>query len=371
MSRDEALDGMQGLLLTLAALALVAGHLLRLPNRGGWLGNFAAFLVGLLLVCGLVRVGANAVGAGRVTPFDGFVNRAVLIAEQTDAPLVVFNGASFSRNAIDDERLTAATSERGYPHQMINISLEAASLMERDHYLSEFLKRSRRAPNIVFIEIAEMTDRRPTFIFNNSKFSTRAIAQFDLDASLWTATGLAGGGCLGLTDCVKESGLLGVHSMLNVLNVGLISQGKTLRNIAPSSSYDGAMVARQDIPVKEREQNLATILPTEPKEALNWARSFRSLQRERLLDNGVERVAYYFPPVLSPTERQYAANLCAGELAAYVCIAPEDPVLLSALTGEVWLDDAHLLDAGAAIYVNWLANQLVQRGVLDDEVALQ
>ena len=157
----------------------------------------------------MIKLVAGAAGLGRTTEFDGFVNRAVEIARQDDAPLIVFTGASFSRNAIDDERLTLALRERGYPHRVISLSIEAASIFERDAHLKEFIARSPRPPEIVFVEVSEPFDKRPAFFFENSKFSARGIEQFTPSVSLKTLKGLAGGNCAGAADCLKSAALVG------------------------------------------------------------------------------------------------------------------------------------------------------------------
>lgn len=356
---------MHAFLFVLAGLALAGAHLLRLPSRGNLFGACAAFLAGLCAAAVAIKVAASGFGIGRTTEFDAFVNHASEVAASTDAPLILFTGASFSRNAIDEERLTAALAARGYPHRVISLSLEAASIIERDRYLSAFLNQSQHAPDIVFMEIAEVTDHRPTFIFGNSKFSTRAIEQFDARGAAWTASGLAGGGCTGAVDCLRESGLLGVHALLNGLNIGLIGQGEVSARVPPAAAYDPAFKPRDPVDPETRSTDLASILPAEPRDGLPWATSFRRLQRDRLAAAGVRATAYYFPPVVAPAERAWVSGLCAGELAVFICISPDDPSLLAALDGDVWLDSRHLLDPAAEIYSVWLVDRIIASSLLE------
>lgn len=354
------------ILLALAGLALIGAHLMRLPEKSGLIGNILIFSTALVLTTIGIRAVTHASGVGRATQFDAFVNRAVLIADTSDAPLIIFSGASFSRNAIDDDRLTNILRAKGYPHQAINISLEAASLVERKIYLDALVARSSRAPDIMMLEVAEITDTRPTFIFNNSKFSSRAINQFNVEGVLWSAAGLLEGGCSGLTDCVKEGIFLGAHGLVNVFNLGLVSQGTTLSRESPQMSYDGAIEPKETIEVADRQQSLTTQSSVSPRAAHNWARSLRAIQHKDMLAAGTSKIGYYFPPVISPGTRAYAADICAGELADYTCIAPTDPALLIKLDANVWLDQEHLLDDGAALYVVWLADQLIASGILED-----
>lgn len=362
---------MYTILLALSCLALIGAHFLRLPNKSSFIGNVLSFSAALLLTTIGIRAITNASGVGRATQFDAFVNRAALIAENSDAPLIVFSGASFSRNAIDDDRLTYILREKGYPHQAINISLEAASLVERKMYLDALIARSSRVPDIMLLEVAQITDTRPTFIFNNSKFSSRAINQFNVEGVLWSTAGLLEDGCSGLVDCAKESVFLGAHGLVNVFNLGLVSQGKTLSHEAPQMSYDGALEAKETIDGTDRQHGLTTQNLVSPRAAHNWARSLRAIQHRDILAAGTSKVGYYFPPVISPGARAYVADICAGELADYSCIAPTDPALLAKLDADVWLDREHLLDDGAAVYVAWLADQLIASGILDEAAPQQ
>lgn len=355
---------MHWILFAVAVPALIGAHLLRLPQRGGWIGATFAFLVGLTVAAIAIKLASSATGFGRTTPFDAFVNDGVRIAEETDAPLIVFNGASFSRNAINDERLTEALRARGYDYRVINLSLEAASLLERDSYLSQFLAASPETPAIVFQEVAQITDARPTFIFGNSKFSTRAIEQFDTRATIWSGMGLAGGGCHGLVDCVKETAFLGIHALLNAGNVGLIGQGERASTVTAARSFDGPTKPRTNIDPDWRSAQLSTISPPPSSDALAWATSFRALQRTHLAAKNIYQTAYYFPPVIEAETRAYVTGLCQGELADFACFSPDDAALLRALDGDHWLDDEHLLSSGADIYADWLADQIVASGIL-------
>lgn len=352
-------------LFALAGLALFGAHILRLPSKSGFLTAFAAFSAGLAGAALLIKCLAGANGIGRATQFDGVVNQALILAEQTDAPLIVFSGASFSRNAIDDERLTLALKERGANVRILNLSLEAASLPERRAHLRDFLNRTPRQPKIIFLEVARRTDERPTFIFSNSKFSARAIEQFGMDETTWAAMGLAGGACEGAGDCTKESLFLGIHSLMNALNIGLISKGERTANTPPIRSYEGLNLARETIDAQMRSAQLSQPIKVQPRSALKWAHDFRSVERQDYLNAGAGRIAYYFPPVISADDRAYVSGLCAGELAANVCIAPDAPELLLRLDSDVWLDTEHLLDSGAAIYTDWLADQIIASAILD------
>jgi len=358
--------------LLFAGFALILAHILRLPARGKWIGSGATFLIGLVGTAMVIKLVAGAVGMGRTTEYDSFVNRAIEVVKQDDAPYMVFIGASFSRNALDDERLTLALRERGYNFRAISLSIEAASLLERDAHLKDFLSRAPRPPEIVFVEVSENFDKRPTFFFNNSKFSARGIEQFTIPVTLKTLQGLADGGCRSVKDCGIKLALLGSHTGVNFLNVGLLSQGDITANVKPAPAYSGLTKPREDMHTDAVITGLATVPNVEPLHGWSWIKSERTTQRDRLLNqDGVRAVAYYYPPVTEPSVRAYASGLCLGELAGYTCIIGDDPELLKQLPPKVWADPGHLLDQGAAIYINWLADELIASGILDGALALR
>lgn len=349
-------------LFALAGLALIFAHSLKLPLTGGRFGAVTAFFLGLLLSAFAVKSLANASGIGRTTDFDRYVNAAVATATQDDAPLIVFTGASYSRNGIDPERLTLALRERGYPHRVVSLSIEAASILERDAHLKQFMALSKRTPDIVFVEVAKEFDHRAAYMFGNSKFNTRAIEQFDLTSTVWTGFGILGGACDGAKGCVMDAGFLGLHSTLNLFNVGLIGSGETVSSISAIPAYDP-----QDIPRTEITPHLALEqVSAETFQGPQWVRSFRHQQMRRLKSEGVRKVAYYQPPALDPATRAYMDGLCIGEFVEHVCLSPNDPVLMQQLNGDHWFDPSHLLDSGTAIYNAWLVEQIIASDLLED-----
>lgn len=350
-----------------AVVALAFGHLLRVSNRSSLLLGFGTFLAGLIASIALVRVFTERADIVRATGFDGILNHGLERAAMDDAPIIVFSGASYSRNGIDADRLTTLLRARGYPHRVINLSMEAGSLMERREYIELFMERSPKTPDTFFIEIAHETDYKPAFIFGNSKFSNRAINQFDVNATAWTLAGFKDGGCVGLADCIKQIGLLGAHAVLNTMNIGVLSQGEPRSEVDTLKPYEGPTEARDDIPAGERNASLSAGKAREAQDGPNWALSVRQLQREYLSTKGVEKIGYYFPPVVPEDLRTYSASLCEGELSAFTCIVADDPTLLAKLDQPVWQDRTHLLADGAKIYGDWLIEELIASGILGPE----
>ncbi len=350
-----------------ACLALILARLLRAPGRSGLLTGLGSFALALLATLFVVRMITVPADITRPTDYDAFINHALDQAEaEPGTPIVLFVGASYSRNALDDEKLTTDLRARGYPHRAINLSLEGASLQERDAHLRAFVAALGRAPDVVFIEAAREFDEDPAYVFRVAKFSDRAIEQFSPDASYWAIKGLATGQCDGLAACGKALALLGVHSVMNVANVGLLATGESRSEIDARPSFDPQTDPRDTFTLSNKEirQALNAGEGFTPGEGPAWARLFRANQRDWMAEQGVRRIAYYYPPVLPAEERSYVAGLCAGELSEFPCIAPVDAALLSALRGQVWYDEKHLLQDGADTYTDWLADQIDRWGAL-------
>lgn len=347
-------------LFALAGLGLILAHGLKLPLAGSRLISISAFLVGLLVTALAVKSLAASHNIGRTTDFDRFVQAAVLEATQDDAPIIVFTGASYSRNGIDPERLTLALREQGFPHRVVNLSIEAASIPERDAHLNQFIELSGRVPDIVFIEVARDFDERAAYMFGNSKFSARAIEQFDLERAAWTSFGILGGACDGAKGCLLDSAYLGLHTSLNFFNVGLIAGGEPASEIDAMPAYDPQVEAR----AKSQPALALKQQPVSTFQGPQWIRSFRYQQQGRLLGRGVQKIAYYQPPTLDPAARAYMDGLCAGEFIQHACISPNDPVLMENLNGDHWFDPSHLLDSGTAIYNAWLVDEIIASDVL-------
>lgn len=344
-----------------ACLALILARLLRAPDRSTLLTGAAGFLLAFLVTSFAVRLVSDEAGLRRPNDYNGFITYAGdQAANDPEAPIVLFLGASFSRNGLDDELLTEELRKLGYPHRVINLSLEGASLQERDAHLRDFLRFTGIVPDVVFLEAAREFDADPVYVFRIAKFSDRAIEQFTPQGSYWAAKGLSQGQCHGLAACGKSWALLSVHTALNLSNLGLLATGESVIARAPISSFDPQDTPRETftLTADEISAELSVIEAASPADGPVWAKLFRAEQRDDLSAAGVRRIAYYYPPVLPAGDRAYVSGLCLGELSDFPCISPDDPRLLSGLKREVWFDEKHLLRDGSRAYTVWLAREI-------------
>ncbi len=349
---------------------LLVGFVLRCPPQvklSGMMRGAFAFVASLGLTAALIGFGAQNGGIVRDGPYAQIAAHALQTIENDRAPYVLFVGASYSRNAVDDKALTRRLGARGYPQRIINFALQGASLQERDLRLRQFLRAAPMPPEAVFLEVSQRFDRHPTYGFEVAKFSERVIGQFDLRGTYWAMRGLKQSAADGMGSLAKNTFLLGLHAPINWLNIGLLNEATRMRDTAALAGYDPQQVPRRAVKAEERLAGL-TNMSALPGTVFEWGASFRADQRAMLAAAGVRHIAYYFPPVIDGAERAYVKAVCESEV-ENICIAPTDPVMLAALDGPVWLDEEHLLAPGAMVYGQWLVEQMALSGVLGTPLA--
>lgn len=352
------------ILFLVGVFALGIAFLARAPQKSRAFIPTASFIGGLVASALGISALANAFDFQRTTDFDNFVAHSVELTSTDDAPIALFLGASLSRNALDDQQLTKLLRAQGYPHRAINLSLQGSSLQERNKALQEYLDRAPRAPDVVFLSVVQEFDELSAYVFKVSKFSDRAIDQFDLPAAQWAGLGIIGGSCYGVVGCVKDTAFGGIHLTLNSLNVGLLSSGEKFSAVEKLPAYDPQETPREEQTTQEIVEGLNKVLDVDAHDGPHWAKSFRAMQREQLREAGVRKINYYAPPVVDAGVRSYTQNVCAGELSKYNCIQANDPELLNQLKSQIWFDPEHLLSDGAEIYTSWLATKIEETGAL-------
>lgn len=350
-------------LLLVASLVLVGfAHVLRRPPHGLWRGALG-FAVGFFAVAAMVHWGSMSAGIVRKDLYARVAADALSRVKANPDPYVLFVGASYSRNALDDARMTRRLQADGHHLQVINFSMQGASLQERNLRLKQFMAAAPRPPEMVFLEISDEFDRSPTYGFTVAKFSNRVFGQFNLPNSIWAVRGLWEERChFSTKDKLEDSVLLGLHLPVNLLNVGLLSGGDWLKDIKPLKSWDPQEKPRSVVTADARNTGLLAPYDKPAAKEPLWAKEFRARQANWLHAHGVTRIGYYFPPVVSPALRAYAAARCKEYSP---CIAPTDLELLAKLDKNIWFDDEHLLAKGGEIYTDWLANKIQADGALN------
>ncbi len=337
------------------------GYGLRNPPKGFWRGAMS-FAVAFALTATVIRVMANQGGIVREDAYARIAANALDEIETSNLPYILFVGASYSRNALDDQALATGLRSRGYVYQVVNFALEGSSLQERDLRLRQLLAAVSRPPEMVFFEISRKFDENPTYGFEVAKFSNRVFGQFDLRGTIWAVRGLLEQRQqLGAKTFLKDSVLLALHIPVNLGNIGLFAHGNQLSEFAGIAAYDPQDHPRSEVTEQARNVGLLAPYASAREPAPNWAKAFRAEQATYLRRAGISKIGYYFPPVIDAGERSYVAARC---LEVENCIAPTDLTLLGQLDDDLWFDAEHLLADGAAIYTDWLADRIEQTGTL-------
>ena len=356
---------MSALAIIVMGLALLLAHTLRGARGRFRLAHAGAFVLGLLVSALVIRFFAIENGIERRSDYDRFVLHGLNLAEASDAPLWVFVGASYSRNAIDADGLTERLRERGRDVQAINLSLQGASLQERRAHLEDFLARTPRPPERVFLEVAPEFDADPVYVFQVAKFSDRAIDQFTPANTVRASRDILARRCGGLVACGKAAAFTGSHGLMNGLNIGLLYSGERFAALEAVPSWDPQTEPREELNAVQRAEispparGAALSSQAPVREPYVWGAAYRGEWVAELEAADIE-VGFYFPPVLDPGKRAYGRGLCAADESGRPCLIADAPQLLAALDEEVWFDPGHLLVPGAQAYMDWLADQLVE-----------
>ena len=356
---------MSALAIIVMGLALLLAHTLRGARGRFRLTHAGAFVLGLLMSALVIRFFAIENGIERRSDYDRFVLHGLNTAEASDRPLWIFVGASYSRNAINAEGLTERLRERGLDVQVINLSLQGASLQERRAHLEDFLARTPRLPERVFLEVAPEFDADPVYVFQVAKFSDRAIDQFTPANTARAASDILARRCGGLMACAKAAAFTGSHGLMNALNIGLLYSGERLDALEAAPSWDPQSEPREGLNAAQLTEISApargeALLTSEPaREAHEWGAAYRGDWVGELEAADIA-VGLYFPPVLDAGKRAYGRGLCAAEEAGRPCLIADAPQLLATLDADVWFDPGHLLVPGAEAYIDWLADRLVE-----------
>lgn len=342
--------------LAIAALAL-AGHGLRGGKIGSIWAAIAALSIGFVVGAAAIRVGMSWGKIERDTEFAGIARVAADIIDENTGDYALFVGASYSRNGLDDERLTARLRTNGLNWRAINVSLQGASWQEREYWLFALLEAVERPPVAVFLEPSEEFDADPLYVFRVAKFSDRAIAQFSPEATPAILAGVKESPPDGARRLAEVAALTPMHFLLNWVNAGALAKGVFLRDAKPASGFLAEHTPREDLSADFISENLRSNADA-PQEG-RFGQAARARIAEKLHQRGINEIWLYKPPVLEANGRAYVAAICAKS--AFPCIAPTDPDLLQQLEGPFWFDRAHLLADGASIYADWLAQEIIAR----------
>jgi hypothetical protein len=285
----------------------------------------------------------------------------------SEQPLILFIGSSFSEAGIDPDRLAEALASSGRAAAVQRLAVGGTPHLERLHYLREYLARARRKPQLVLFEIAGGYDSGPLYQVHQMRFSDRMVSTMDGSSAWWALRWLAGADGLSLSQrLMLASEILG-ELALHVSHIGSFWNSAPIGEAAvydPGGSPPPMRFSDEDTAeLLEQAAAARDLKPDWPPEVPTpWMSAFLAEEIATLRRHGVERLAFYSVPSMQGVNVAYARRFCAA-MREFACIVGEDPGLLAGLRHAVhWYDFDHLQGAGREIFTTWLGDRLVEMG---------
>jgi hypothetical protein len=353
-----------------AALLLAATQLLPRSRRGRWGVASAAMLALGGFVGAEAALGALLPRLGLVPNLQAMEMLKYLANLQSDRPILLLVGSSYSQYGIDETGLETALDAAGHKMTVARLGFGGLSIPERLYYVRRYLAAAKQQPTVVQFEIAAYYDLQPLRLFERNLFTRREIAALDADnlrLSLDWVWGPDGEPSNRLTLTAE----LLAHFALRALQAGFLPNS-IWQAALPASRFSGtppktAHFADTAIAADLTEGQSDTAIspgPGVPVVPSPWTRHAIAEEIGLFRARGVIRFGFYAPPSRDASEPIYARQFCRA-VTEYPCIPAEDPALLDALGhDEDWLDDTHLQGPGRERYTAWLAGRLAASGML-------
>lgn len=297
-----------------------------------------------------------------------------LVELETDRPILLLVGSSYSQYGIDEAALQQALEAAGHKVTVARFGFGGLSIPERLHYLRRYLASARHPPAAVLFEISAYYELRPLKQLQQNPFSAREIAALDGDnlrLSLAWVFGPEGAGSDRMTLAAELAG----DYVLHTLQIGVLPNSVPSERL-PASSFAGtprktAHFSKEQIAADladgQNGQVISPLLldPDHPTPVPTpWALGAIDEELDLFRAARISLFGFYGLPSRYADEPIYARQFCRA-MTRYPCIPAEDPALIAGLGGdEDWLDETHLQGPGRARYTQWLAERLAASGVL-------
>jgi hypothetical protein len=358
--------------MTFAWLLLLGGamtglyHLL--PRAPPGRPSRAALLVlgGFVLAQGGLSVAIAGLGLVPKGVFHDLVDQ--LTDYHGNRPVILLIGSSFTEAGIEPHAFAEALGSSGRIAAVQRLAVGGAPLLERLHYLKEYLARARRKPQLVLFEIAGGYDSSPLYQVHQMRFSDRMVAMMDGSSAWWSLRWLVGADGLGLSGRFSLGSEILGQLALHLSHIGFLWNSASVHEVAthdtggsppPSrlSDNDTAALLEKAAAARDLKPDWPPDVPT------RWISAFLAEEITELRHHSVERFAFYSVPSMQGANVAYARRFCAA-MSEFACIVAEDPELLAGLRyGADWYDFDHLQGAGREVFSRWLGDRLVEMGV--------
>jgi hypothetical protein len=337
--------------------------------RSGWVRASALTLAGFLVAeAGLSLVLPDI---GLVPDLQSTEMLKYLVDLDTDRPILLLVGSSYSQYGLDETALEAALGAGGHPMQVVRLGFGGMSIPERLYYVRRYLATARHRPAAVLFEVAAYYDLQPLVQLDQNPFSRREIAAMDRDNLRLSLEWVLGPEGAGSNRLALTAELLGDFA-LRTLHAGFLPGstwrtvllGKDYRGTPPKTAHYPDAVIAADLAAGQNGRTLSGAVPVPGAIPTRWTRQAIAEEIALFSAAGTGRFGFYAPPSRYADEPIYARQFCQA-MTAYPCIPADDPDLIAGLGhDEDWLDQTHLQGPGRQLYTAWLATRLAASGVL-------
>lgn len=286
-------------------------------------------------------------------------------------PILLFEGSSVTEYGINGELLEQLLSRKGIPVTVLQFSLPGANHFERLFMLQLFLEelgKSHRqelaaAPTILFSEVFDAYDQDPLYLFKKEAYSLRAIQWLHPWNALaaWKASRVNHDG--------KDASLsweLFEHVLLNHFSVGIFSSLQPLNYKKKMNAFCPLSGTKKtfDYQKAAKEFEASLLLPSTATSIkipyTGWLVYYRALYEE--LGGACHALVFYALPTLEPQRRAYQNAFTQHVPPHTTMLDPASSAFMQTLLHqENWFDGVHPQGAGAILFTEWLAEEIVQQ----------
>ncbi len=291
--------------------------------------------------------------------------------------IIIFDGGSYSARGLDGNLLESLIRQEGYDLKVIQVTLAGANHFERftvhqglvsswDKAIKENLVES----NVIFAqEVNQNYDKNPLSQFERDGISDRSLYYLSISNFYWATKALFSRS--------REEQYEEIETTLSVL----LAAAKTalmnffqigrLESLRPRSSLDPLRAFVPQSKARVQYEGYETLIPEleQPYESIakekpySWLEEVRNYRLDLLYGNLINRELLYQPPSLWGSALSYTASFERQDSSLAV-IKPDLDLYQRPDGVDFWADRGHLLDSGARVYTEWLAEEIISSNLL-------
>ncbi len=369
----------------LAILALTVLGLLRQKKKGSSAGSpvvlFVIFFLSVILTSATLGYGVDKLNLVenhwgsrlRKTIQQDYAQKV----EARNKNLIIIDGGSWAARGIDGDYLQSILKSEGYEVTLVQLTLPGANHFERYNLHNQFLNHALeldanylREANVVLLrELHRGYDKHPLAQFPQNTLANRNVAYLSPSNTVAAIRAWVMRMGEGMEEKDELTGALLrdvlVASLINFFQIGRLENLEPLSEIPSLPSYHPHEKARDeyrgmDWIINEYKRSRDE---TERHEQYAWIKNIKEKRLESLYQGIVDEDLLFTPPAIHAASMHYAQDYSTEN--PEVSIILPNLELYEKLDGQrFWADIQHLMEDGAKVYTEWLAQQILNKRVL-------